>query len=373
VRVRAPPTFLHALKQLFCELSEMAVSSSSAALVTRNPGESWSLTGANAAKVSHRWTINNFTVLSNTNRTIKSQRFTGGGPAEWHLEMQTRYPVNHGGSVGYRYYVYLELYLDTPADTPITAQAKIFILNATGQRCKEQTFYVNDTHEKKRVLSVNFTEHNEVVKIKSELLVDDSLTILCELCILRSPIDATIMSPPITQPPSTLIADLSSLLKEGLYSDFKLKVDGKEFEVHMSILSARSPVFKAMFQHKMRESKEKKVDISDLSADTVRQMLQHIYTGEVSTLEQSAESLLEAADKYDLASLKSACEETLRSKLEVKNAARLLMLADKHHADQLKADCMHFFAAHSKEVQESEGWDAIKEQQVSVSLKQLTD
>lgn len=351
----------------------MAVSSSSAALVTRNPGESWSLTGADAAKVSHRWTINNFTLLSYNNKTIKSQHFTGPGPAEWHLEMQPKYRVNHGGSVGCRDYVYLQLHLDTPADTDITAQTKFLILNATGQRCKENAHYFDATHEKKCVCiwSCNLTERNEVVKTKSELLVDDSLTILCELCILRSPFDATIMSPPITQPPSTLIADLSSLLKEGLYSDFKLKVDGKEFEVHMSILSARSPVFKAMFQHKMRESKEKKVDISDLSADTVQQMLQHIYTGEVSTLEQSAESLLEAADKYDLASLKSACEETLRSKLEVKNAARLLMLADKHHADQLKADCMRFIAAHSKEVQESEGWDAMKEQQVSLSLKQL--
>ena len=115
-----------------------------------------------------------------------------------------------------------------------------------------------------------------------------------------------------------------------------------------------------MFQHDMREREEKKVDISDLSADTVQEMLQHIYTGEVSTLEQSAESLLEAADKYDMPSLKSACEGTLCSELEVENVARLLILADKHCAEQLKAECLHFIAARPREIQESEGWKVLE-------------
>ena len=78
------------------EMADLGSSPSSAALVARRPGESWSYTGANSTKVSHRWIIDKFPLLchSTSKRNLKSLSFTGGGPAEWHLELDTDYHDN---------------------------------------------------------------------------------------------------------------------------------------------------------------------------------------------------------------------------------------------------------------------------------------
>jgi speckle-type POZ protein len=46
--------------------------------------------------------------------------------------------------------------------------------------------------------------------------------------------------------------------------------------------------------------------------------------------------------QYALGRLKVMCEETLCMNLSVKNAADILILADLHSADQLKAQCVDF-------------------------------
>ena len=55
-----------------------------------------------------------------------------------------------------------------------------------------------------------------------------------------------------------------------------------------------------------------------------------------------ADDLLAAADKYALDRLKVMCEESLCSGLSVENAADVLILADLHSADQLKAQAIDF-------------------------------
>ena len=72
----------------------------------------------------------------------------------------------------------------------------------------------------------------------------------------------------------------------------------REFECHKAILSARSPVFCAMFEHRMEETRQNRVEISDLDPETVSEVLRFIYTGQTpSNLEGMALNLLIAADK----------------------------------------------------------------------------
>lgn len=63
------------------------------------------------------------------------------------------------------------------------------------------------------------------------------------------------------------------------------------------MLSARSPVFQAMFEHEMEERKHNRVDITDVDHEVLREMLRFIYTGKASNLEKMADDLLAAADK----------------------------------------------------------------------------
>lgn len=92
----------------------------------------------------------------------------------------------------------------------------------------------------------------------------------------------------------------------------------------IALLAARSPVFNAMFEHEMEESKkvhihcdyqmfaaavlsvltfslfphtQNWVDISDVEPDVFREMMGFIYTGKAPNLEKMADSLLAVADK----------------------------------------------------------------------------
>ena len=96
-------------------------------------------------------------------------------------------------------------------------------------------------------------------------------------------------------------ADLGLLLKSpgDMYSDLKLLCGpGRvEFDCHINILVARSPVFKAMFQHDTAEAQNKEVEMTDVDPEVAEQMLSYIYTGNMSVRGREAE-LLAAADKY---------------------------------------------------------------------------
>ncbi|PKU33930.1 speckle-type poz isoform x2 [Limosa lapponica baueri] len=61
---------------------------------------------------------------------------------------------------------------------------------------------------------------------------------------------------------------------------------------------ARSPVFNAMFEHEMEESKKNRVEINDVDPEVFKEMMRFIYTGKAPNLEKMADNLLAAADKH---------------------------------------------------------------------------
>lgn len=93
---------------------------------------------------------------------------------------------------------------------------------------------------------------------------------------------------------------MDKLLNNGTFSDTVLVVDGREFYAHKAILAARSPVFNAMFEHEMTESRKGRVEISDIDPDVFSEMLKFIYTGNTPQIQGMAEDLLAAADKVSL-------------------------------------------------------------------------
>ena len=106
-------------------------------------------------------------------------------------------------------------------------------------------------------------------------------------------------------PDSQLADNMNDLLENGLFSDMALKIGDKKIPVHKAILASRSPVFAAMFQHDLKETKQGYVAITDLELDILEEMLKFIYTGKVENLDTMADSLLAAADKVSIFSLYS--------------------------------------------------------------------
>ena len=84
----------------------------------------------------------------------------------------------------------------------------------------------------------------------------------------------------------------------GKYTDVEFSFEDNKITAHKCVLSARSPVFDAMFQHDFEEKKTNSVVIEDISYNTFLNMIKYIYTEVKPTMtyEETLE-LLVAADK----------------------------------------------------------------------------
>ncbi|GIY22808.1 hypothetical protein CEXT_285101 [Caerostris extrusa] len=157
--------------------------------------------------------------------------------------------------------------------------------------------------------------------------------------------------------PSVLKRDIELMLHENVLCDVKLRTGAETFPAHWFILSARSPVFRAMFQSDMKEKAQDCIHIEDADADTVRRLLLYMYTDECGDLQwESASLLYAAADKYQILSLKDECSFFLKANLDAANACEALMIADLHHDEHLKSTTSEFILKHAKEIFKSDEW-----------------
>ncbi|GBL85115.1 Speckle-type POZ protein-like B [Araneus ventricosus] len=123
--------------------------------------------------------------------------------------------------------------------------------------------------------------------------------------------------------------DMEKLLEKSLLADVSLKCGAVSIPAHKSILSARSPVFEAMFSCPMKEAMENEVVIEGIEAQVLRAMLKYMYTGKTGDLTPSfATNLLFIANKYQIACLEFACITYLMRNMSMKNVEFVLGIGD---------------------------------------------
>jgi len=205
------------------------------------------------------------------------------------------------------------------------------------------------------------------ILVPSEFIADDTLTIVCEMTIPGN--DVTRMGYSLGEQganknlkkeggsvSSKLVCDMERLLDTSTLTDVIIKCDNKIIECHKAILSARSSVFRAMFQHDMRENKSNEIIIPDLDFGTVKDMVRYIYSGRLTDLAEKSDLLLSAADKYDIKDLKDICCQCLSANLSVDQVVDVLVLSDLHKATELKNTAIQFLLQHKEEVFAQPDW-----------------
>lgn len=174
--------------------------------------------------------------------------------------------------------------------------------------------------------------------------------------------------------------DLEQLLgPTSFLTDVTLKCGGVSLPAHKIILSARSPVFAAMFANPMKEILEDKVDINDIDESIVRNMLSYMYTGKTSNLTfLSSEDLLFAADKYQLEDLKALCSDFLKNTISPENVLKILVLGDMHDED-LKYFAVNYICNkccnHPGEfdvLEKTEEWKTLRKERPDLTVDVLT-
>lgn len=129
-------------------------------------------------------------------------------------------------------------------------------------------------------------------------------------------------------------------------------------------MSARSPVFAAMFDHPTKENLSDVVDIPDIEPEVFEEVLRYIYTNRVPSLrmEATAVELLAAADKYLLQKLKQECKHHLTNQMSAENCVKVCSLVENHPASYLKKKAEVFIRRHPTKVMATESWKKAKQE-----------
>ncbi|XP_028640756.1 TD and POZ domain-containing protein 3-like [Grammomys surdaster] len=196
-------------------------------------------------------------------------------------------------------------------------------------------------------------------------LPEDQLTLYCKVSIVGDCFSnpGQNMTPAIIYPRHVFTDDVEEQWENSLSTDCCLFVGGQEFRAHKAILAAHSPVFRAMFEHEMKEKLTNRVEIQDLDPEVFKEMMGFIYTGKVPHFHSYSMTtgVLAAADRYGLEDLMAMCEDALCRNLSVLNVTYTLFLADLHSRKHLKTQALDFIKLYPFEVSETSRWKSMEE------------
>ncbi|XP_062494026.1 kelch-like protein 3 isoform X4 [Pezoporus occidentalis] len=82
---------------------------------------------------------------------------------------------------------------------------------------------------------------------------------------------------------------MNELRSKRLLCDVVIVAETVEMEAHRVVLAACSPYFCAMFTGDMSESKAKKIEIKDVDGQTLRKLIDYIYTAEIEVTEENVQ------------------------------------------------------------------------------------
>ncbi|GFU99296.1 protein roadkill [Trichonephila clavipes] len=173
-----------------------------------------------------------------------------------------------------------------------------------------------------------------------------------------------------------LSQDLKSMYKNSTDADFTLVVGTEEIRVNSSILAARSPVFKKMFDYDKEHHVRCSAGIPDVSLTAMKRLVEFLYTGAVEDpakdiLFQEVYDLYYAADKYEVMDLRKMCGTTLMSKASVDNASKIFLWADRHSDDDLKSQILNFIRLNYETVVDSNNWQHLTDNKTKLANEAL--
>ncbi|GIY37962.1 TD and POZ domain-containing protein 3 [Caerostris darwini] len=308
-------------------------------------------------RFEYSWLVANF-------KTLATSQLPGSNIASDYLYLNAQSKSNtvflmlypHGFNE--RVKDYISLWLKKTSDGEILFQFTCALLNAKGEEIVKKSIKQRMSIEC-HIGWITFCRTDFILDDESKILKDGNLVLNCTLDIFEDRLITNAQAEEDVQHMNMSLVELSenfNQLLSGKFHDITLIVDGVKLPAHKSILSARSPVFKAMMNSAL-EAESMPVEISDISKEIVKLMLQYIYSGEVGYITvQTAMELYYAADKYELISLKEKCSKILVGNLEASCAVDILLLGHKHFDEELKFSTIKFIVKNASEVQKREEW-----------------
>ena len=148
-----------------------------------------------------------------------------------------------------------------------------------------------------------------------------------------------------------LLSKLLAFQRDGLFCDLTLTTgSGLVIPVHKNVLAAVSCYFKGLVRSEMKEVYESNVDFSVIDEAIIEELLNFLYSGEISITFDNARSLLQASDYLLIERLKRRIIEFVRDSLKLSNFWPIYSLVrsfdclDEVYQEMLNLMCSHFWS-----------------------------
>lgn len=140
--------------------------------------------------------------------------------------------------------------------------------------------------------------------------------------------------------------------------------DHQIFHVNRAILVSQSQVFEQQFA-----ASPNVIQINNTSAAVMEEFLIYMYCGWPSQLKKLTEGLLYLSETYEMAPLKSACEDIIIDELTIQNAAKIVEIAVKANSKRLSETVLDFILKNRKEIVTTKAWIQLKEKNPQLLTK----
>ncbi|KAM5327045.1 kelch-like protein 30 isoform 1-T2 [Glossophaga mutica] len=116
-----------------------------------------------------------------------------------------------------------------------------------------------------------------------------------------------------------MLDGLQRLRAQPKLADVTLLVGGRELPCHRGLLALSSPYFHAMFAGDFAESFSARVELWDLEAAVVGQLVDFVYTGRLTITQANVEALTRTAARLHFPAVQKACGRYLQQQLDATN------------------------------------------------------
>jgi len=135
--------------------------------------------------------------------------------------------------------------------------------------------------------------------------------------------------------PSHLLHAISHLYNGALFSDVILCAGSDEIKCHRNILASSSAYFLGMFKSELNESRQSKIQIKEMESSTLHLVLDYVYTGKVELTVENVQSVLSAANLFQMINLRDGCAKFMMHHISEDNCVGLYFFARAHECHSL--------------------------------------
>lgn len=121
---------------------------------------------------------------------------------------------------------------------------------------------------------------------------------------------------------------LLALFEARELTDVALVVQGQAIAAHRVVLASASPFFHALFTSGMRESRAARVELNDVHAPALRELLRYMYVGQLRVAGDTILALLHTANQLEMLEVVEICCKQLMLELSVHNCVDIFLCCE---------------------------------------------